>query len=153
MITAAAAAEPAKPTRARLGASRRSGREHAIWNASAGATKIRFRIELAAKRTNPAATSAGVRLLGLAALDQVHTATAAPITTNAAAAAELVTGCHSVDASLSAGLRKLRMYVQMSVPSGVANVAAIAARTPAPARTAMWAPGTLDRPRRPSIHS
>src|SRR6478672_5779505 len=114
---------------ARLGASRRSGREHAIWNASAGATKIRFRIELAANRTNPAATSAGVRLLGLAALDQVHAATAA-------AAAELVTGCHSVDASLSAGLRKLRMYVQMSVPSGVANVAAIAASTPAPARTA-----------------
>src|SRR5690349_5923228 len=108
-MVAAAAAEPARPTRARLGASTRSGSEHAIWNASAGATKIRFRIELAAKITNPAATSAGITRRGLGAIDQVHTATAAAMTTNPAAGAEWVTGSHSVEASLSAELRKLRM--------------------------------------------
>src|SRR5215208_5001296 len=104
-MSAPAAAAVAAPRRRRPRALSESSREHAIWNASAGATKIRLRIELAAKARNPAATRAGITARGLGALHHVQAATPAAASWYPIAGSEWETGSHSVEASFSAELR------------------------------------------------
>src|SRR6188472_2678352 len=109
MMNAVATPAAATPTTRRLGAASRSGAAHAMQRATAGATKIRLRIDAAAKARKPSATRAGITPLGLGALHHVHPATAAAATRYPTAGSECVAGSHSVDASFSAELRKLAM--------------------------------------------